>query len=146
MNRHSRMLLLVTLFVLLAAALPAFAGNDLGEGSVLATLSFDKSAVSEGIWEGLVTGDVSGALRTELTGIRTVGPLWFVEFNWIVDAGDQSFTVAATGTLNTLNGTAVMTGRVVEGEWLGATMYEQGQMIDPATGHFEGTILLIESS
>ena len=68
------------------------------------------------------------------------GPIWFVTFDWIIDAGPSSFTARLSGILNTSTGGVVMTGRVISGYRLGAMVIEQGQLADPATSSFAGTI------
>lgn len=103
-------------------------------------LTFDKSAVAEGVWQGTVGGDVDGDLTTVLTALEVRGPIWHVEFDWIVDAGEQSFMARLSGILNTNTGMVVMNGKVVEGWLLGAQVHEEGQLIDPDTLRFQGTI------
>lgn len=80
-------------------------------------ITFSKSAVVEGKWEGSVDGDVSGNLKSELLDMRESGPIWHVEFDWIIDSGEQSFTARLNGILNNRTGSVVMNGRVIEG-WL----------------------------
>lgn len=103
-------------------------------------LTFDKSAVAAGVWEGTVGGDVDGDLTTILTALQVSGPIWLVEFDWIVDAGAQSFTAHLSGILNTETGSVVMNGEVVEGWLLGAQVHEEGQLVDADTLRFQGTI------
>ena len=67
-----------------------------------ANLTFQKEAVAEGVWEGRVEGDIAGGLRTELEGLRISGPIWHVDFKWIITADDpaDSLVFQASGTLN----------------------------------------------
>jgi hypothetical protein len=136
--------LLLAFFLIATGTTAQEATPDTAAAPTLTFLSFDKSAAAEGVWEGSVGGDVDGSLRTELRDLRMEGPIWFVEFDWIIDAGDQSFTARLNGTLNTLNGTVLMTGEVIEGAMLGATVYEQAELVNPETSRFQGTILVIE--
>jgi hypothetical protein len=109
-------------------------------------LEFAKCAIAEGVWEGTVTGDIEGDLRTELTSLRETGPIWHVTFNWIVTAGEQSFTAALSGTLNTLTGRVVMNGTIVEGYLVGAQVHEEGQLVDAVNSCFAGTIRIMPAT
>ena len=90
--------------------------------------------------------DVGGDLTTELRDLRVTGPIWHVEFDWIVAGGDQSFTARLTGILNTNTGYVVMNGAVIEGWLEGARVHEEGQLIDPDTLRFQGAILLMPAT
>lgn len=137
---------LLAVVILVVGALPSFAQDAPDPLSETVYLTFDKSAITEGSWEGTVGGDIEGNLATRVTSIEMVGPVGFVEFEWIVEAGDQSFTAHLKGTLNTLTGTVVMAGEVVEGYRVGALVYEQGQQAVASSGRFQGTILLLPAS
>jgi tetratricopeptide (TPR) repeat protein len=71
-----------------------------------------------------------------------------VEFDWIIDADDDAydFTARLSGILNTRTGSVVMNGAVVEGWLLGARVHEEGQLVDPATLGFEGSIRLMPAT
>jgi hypothetical protein len=103
-------------------------------------LSFDKTAVADGVWQGTVDGDITGMLETRLTERRISGPIWHMRFDWIISAGDQSFVADLRGTLNNNTGAVVMNGTVVEGYLLGARVHEEGQLVDAATLRFRGSI------
>ena len=105
-------------------------------------LTFQKAASGEGTWAGTVDGDVQGNLETVLLTIDNSVPVWDVEFDWIIDADDRSFTARLNGTLNSETGAVVMDGEVIEGWMLGARVHEEGQMVDPETSAFEGVIEL----
>lgn len=109
-------------------------------------LEFAKCAVVTGVWEGTVTGDIEGDLRTELTELRVTGPIWHVRFNWIISAGEQSFTADLRGILNTVTGRVVMNGRIVEGYLAGAQVHEQGQLVDAENSCFVGTIRVMPAT
>jgi hypothetical protein len=109
-------------------------------------LTFEKAATAPGTWHGSVAGDVDGALTTQLDSLEVTGPIWHVTFDWIVEAGDHSFTARLDGILDTRSGRVVMDGRVING-WLdGAQVHEAGQLADPATLRFTGTIRLMPAS
>jgi hypothetical protein len=112
------------------------------QGSGDVNFTFQKAASGEGTWAGTVDGDVQGNLETVLLNIDNSNPVWDVEFDWIIDAGDRSFTARMTGTLNSETGAVEMDGEVIEGWMLGARVHEEGQMIDPETSAFEGFIEL----
>jgi hypothetical protein len=105
-------------------------------------ITFDKVLAEEGVWEGTVTGEVVGDLRTELRDVRETGKIWHVEFDWIVTADDEakSFTARLNGILNNNTGSVVMNGTVIDGWLKGARVHEEGQLTDPVELRFEGTI------
>ena len=138
------LLALLLVVAIAVAAVPVQAQRSQNNAPVL--LHFEKSAIGPGIWEGSVSGDVTGNLRTELTSLRIAGPIWHVTFDWIIDAGDHSFTARLKGTLNTLTGRVVMNGTVVDGWLLGAQVHEEGQLIDPSTFRFQGTIQVMPAT
>jgi hypothetical protein len=133
-------LLLAMASLAVAAAAPAAASSE------PLRLSFDKSSVAPGVWQGTVDGDISGDLTTALTDLRVAGPIWHVRFDWIVSAGDSSFVADLSGILNTETGAVVMDGIVVEGYLLGAQVHEEGQLVDPGTLRFQGSIQLMPAT
>jgi hypothetical protein len=136
----------LTLIVLCAGAFVAAAVPAAGASSAPVRLSFDKTATSPGVWNGTVTGDIDGDLKTELLALDVSGPIWHVTFNWIVDAGSSSFTARLTGVLNTKTGGVVMDGNVVSGYLLGAQVHEEGQLVDPVAFSFSGSIRLMPAT
>ncbi len=136
----SRTILIVLVLALALLPQAVAAGNN-----APVNLTFSKQSTGIGTWEGTVSGDLEGQLTTVLTDLRISGPIWHVEFDWIVDAaGDANdFTAHLSGILNTETGSVVMNGTVVEGWLLGAQVHEEGQLVDPATLAFEGTIRIM---
>jgi opacity protein-like surface antigen len=132
-------------FVLAVALLPQVVAAD---NNAPVNLTFAKQIAGDGVWQGTVGGDVQGQLTTVLTGLRVSGPIWHVEFDWIIDADDDAydFTARLSGILNTRTGSVVMNGAVVEGWLLGARVHEEGQLVDPATLGFEGSIRLMPAT
>ncbi len=108
-------------------------------------LTFEKTIAdpAAGVWTGTTGGDVNGTLRTELRSLTVTGSIWHVTFDWIITAGERSFTARLTGVLNTATGGVVMNGTVVDGWLEGARVHEAGQLLDPDSLHFEGTIRLM---
>ena len=130
-------LLIATVAALIAVSAPAAAVSPFQP----VHLTFDKSATDvAGTWKGTVSGDVSGGLTTQLLKLKVVGPIWFVTFDWIIDAGPSSFTARLSGILNTSTGGVLMTGKVISGYRLGAMVIEQGQLVDAGHSEFVGTI------
>lgn len=143
--RHLGIRHLVLVLLPLLSAL-ALAGNN----PAPVNLSFAKSGGEGGVWHGSVSGDIAGSLQTVAIRVDDSSPVWKVEFDFIVSAGEQSFTARLSGTLNTNTGRVVMNGTVTSGYLMGARVHEQGQMvsIDEATGAttFEGTIRLLPAT
>jgi len=131
----------LTLFAVSAAG-PAAAANS------PVRLTFEK-AIHEpatGVWEGTTAGDVVGSLRTELRSVDVAGPVWHVTFDWIVLAGERTFTARLSGVLNTSTGAVVMNGTVIEGWLEGAQVHETGQLVDPTSLRFQGSIRLMPAT
>ena len=134
-------LLVASTFAAVALAVPA--ANASNEP---VRLSFHKTLVSPGIWQGTVSGDVTGALTTKLLSLEVTGPIWHVTFEWIIEAGPSSFTARLSGILNTDTGGVVMNGNVISGSWLGAQVHEEGQLVNPATLEFVGSIRVMPAT
>lgn len=137
----------VLLFVVAAAAIAGGATSAAASNEPV-RLDFDKSISDPAalVWNGSVSGDVSGALTTKLTDLRVSGAIWHVRFDWIIDAGSRSFVADLTGTLNTNTGRVVMDGTVAEGWLQGAQVHEEGQLVDPATLRFVGEIRVMPAT
>ena len=141
-----RISILLALAALGAAGVIAASSPAAASSSAPVRLTFDKSAVAQGVWQGTVEGDVSGSLTTELEGLRISGPIWHVTFDWIISAGASSFTARLYGILNTNTGAVVMNGTVVDGYLLGAQVHEEGQLVDLTTLQFVGSIRLMPAT
>jgi hypothetical protein len=113
-------------------------------------LTFEKESVAVGMWEGSVSGDVHGDLTSVLTSCTGPNPcsgtIWHVEFDWIIQAGAESFTAHLSGILNLQTGAAIMDGTVVDGFLQGAQVHEEGQLVNAATLRFEGTIRVMPAT
>jgi hypothetical protein len=142
----TRIFLVAVVATCLAAAMPQATSAKATAPQSPVRLQFDKQGGADGIWHGTVTGDVNGALTTQLLSLETAGPILKVSFAWIVDAEDQSFTAVLHGILNTRTGQVQMNGTIVEGWLAGAQVHEAGQLIDPATGRFQGTITIFPAT
>ena len=142
----TRILVIAMLAVFALAAFPQAASASASGDLSPVQLQFDKQGGANGIWNGAVTGDAEGSLTTQLLSLQPAGPILKVSFAWIVDAGDQSFTAVLYGTLNTLTGQVEMDGTIVQGWLAGAQVHEEGQLIDPTTGRFQGTITIFPAT
>lgn len=131
-------------FALTAFPQAAYASTPADQSPI--QLQFDKQGGAGGIWNGTVSGDVEGSLTTQLLSLEPAGPILKVRFAWIVSAGAQSFTAVLDGTLNTLTGQVEMDGRVVNGRLAGAQVHEEGQLVDPQLGRFQGTITIFPAT
>jgi hypothetical protein len=127
----------------LIAAVGAMTVAPIASAAPPLRLEFSKQAVEQGVWKGTVSGDIDGGLTTRAIAVDTSDPVWRVTFDWIVDAGMQSFTARLSGTLDSVTGAVAMKGRVVEGYLLGAKVREKGQLVDPETLGFQGSITVI---
>jgi hypothetical protein len=131
---------------LLAAAVAALAAPAANASSSQVNLTFDKTATGPGEWQGTIAGDLAGTLTTELLDVHTTGVVWHVTFDWIIDAGPSSFTAHLDGVLNTKTGAVVMNGTVVAGAWFGAQVHEEGQLVNPTTSEFVGSMRVMTRS
>jgi hypothetical protein len=113
-----------------------------------AQLTFTKSIsdAANFTWSGAVSGDVEGGLVTQLISKTGDGTIWHVEFDWIVSAGEKSFTARLRGILNNQTGKVVMNGTVSEGWLKGAQVHEEGQLVNPANLGFTGTIRIMTAT
>jgi hypothetical protein len=136
----------ILLLLLAVGSLAAASAAPVAASSEPLRLSFDKSSIAPGVWQGTVEGDISGSLTTVLTNLNITGPVWQVRFDWIISAGDKSFIADLSGILNTETGAVVMDGTVVEGYLAGAQVHEEGQLVDPDTLRFQGSIRLMPAS
>ena len=101
---------IVLVLILAAAAVPVAASPSATAANEPVRIDFVKSISDPDhfVWTGTVSGDVSGGLTTRLTDLRVSGQIWHVRFDWIIDAGDHSFTADLSGTLNNRTGAVVM--------------------------------------
>jgi hypothetical protein len=142
----SRVFIIGAVAMFAFAALPqAASAQPAGDISPI-RMEFDKQGGTGGIWNGTVSGDVNGNLTTQLLSARPAGPILHVTFAWIIDADENSFTAVLDGTLNTITGQVEMDGTVVEGWLVGARVHEEGQLVDPATGRFQGEIVILPAT
>lgn len=111
-------------------------------------LTFEKTAVVDGIWLGTVAGDVTGRLVTTMVVADQSTSVWDIELYWIVlaDEPTQSFVALLSGKLDTNTGAVTMSGRVRDGYLVGTAVHETGQLQDARTSAFKGTITIGKES
>jgi len=130
--------------LLAALAVAAFATTASASNAPV-RVTFDKT-VSNPLtftFTGTTDGDVPGDLKSQLVSLdRESGPNLHIVFDWTVSAGAHSFVARTSGIWNTKTGSVVMNGTVIEGYLLGAQVHEEGQLIDPATLRFQGSLQL----
>ena len=131
---------------LIAALLAAALASSAAASNAPLNVTFDKHVVDPAafVFQGTTGGDVPGALTSKLVSIEaSTGPILHLTFDWIVSAGAKSFTARTSGIWNTKTGSVVMNGTVIDGYLLGAHVHEQGQLLDPTTLHFAGSLRLM---
>lgn len=96
------------------------AGTALAQSPVV-ELTFEKSVVSLGTWEGTVDGDETGTIHTTLTSLDSNTSSLIVSFNWQVglDSGER-IAAEVDGFINLYTGRVVMDGEVVDGYLAGS--------------------------
>ena len=141
-----RLLLTLAAFVVIAAP----AASTASASNAPLQVNFVKHVVDPVnlVFEGSTSGAVSGSLTSRLVSLNNVsGPIYNITFDWIVSAGDQSFTARTTGIWNTVTGDVVMNGDVVSSGYLsGAQVHEAGHLVDPSTLTFAGFLRLMPST
>jgi hypothetical protein len=136
---------------LLAAVLAVAASVGIAAGAATAqpkplVVTFEKHLVDLASlsFEGTSGGRAKGALESRMVpGSLTIdGPIWHFAFDWIVDATAEhkSFVARTTGTFDTNTGLVVMDGVVTEGWYEGASVHEEGRLLDPETFTFAGEL------
>ena len=106
-------------------------------------LTFEKTAIKDGVWKGNVAGNLQGKLRTYLLDFEVLGDIWLVKFDWVVrHRGNPklSFTARMAGLLNNSTGRVFMQGQIIEGYRTGAQVTEEGWLTDLDSLSFKGTI------
>ena len=105
---------------------------------------FDKSD-PEGdlVWDGTTSGPAHGTVRSYPTSMTPFVPdLYLVTFEWEISAGPHSFTAHTVGTLNVESGAVVLNGQVTDGWLEGASVHEEGQLVDGTLSRYQGVIEL----
>jgi hypothetical protein len=154
MNSKMRQMivLLIAALALVMMALPVGASNP-GQEIVYFDKAYnaaESTAAGTAVFTGTVDGAVSGTLKSTLLEVteKGNGTILLVTFEWAVEDddmsdGDQSFMAEASGTLNNSTGKVVMNGEVVSGYLAGAKFIEEGQLVDPDTLQFQGSMKLV---
>ena len=137
------------LIVLCVGALVAVAVPAAGASNAPVQVTFDKHVIDPiaFVFAGTTGGDISGSLTSNLVSLdASTGPNLHITFDWKVTAGTKSFTARTDGIWNTKTGSVVMNGTVIDGYLLGAQVHEEGQLVDPTTLEFVGSLRLMPAS
>jgi len=140
------------LLLILAAlvASTALVGSTASASSAPVQVDFVKHVVDPGnlVFEGAVSGAVNGSLTSRVVSLNGVsGPNYHITFDWIVSAGEQSFTARTTGIWNTLTGQVGMNGKVISSGYLsGAQVHEEGHLVNPTSLTFAGFLRLLPAT
>ena len=135
--------------VLLACTVAAAAVPAANASNAPVLVTFDKHVVDPVafVFAGTTGGDISGSLTSNLVSLNaSTGPNLHITFDWKVTAGTKSFTARTDGIWNTKTGSVVMNGTVIDGYLLGAQVHEEGQLVDPTTLEFVGSIRLMPAT
>jgi hypothetical protein len=111
----------LSLATMLTATLTlGLAGTALAESPVV-ELTFEKSVVELGSWEGTVGGDETGTIMTTLTSLGSNTSSLLVSFDWQVglDSGER-IAAEVNGFINLHTGRVVMSGEVIAGYLAGS--------------------------
>jgi hypothetical protein len=139
----------LTLIALCVGALVAAAVPAANASNAPVQVTFDKHVTDPlaFVFEGTTGGDISGTLTSNLVSLNaSTGPNLHITFDWNVSAGPKSFTARTDGIWNTKTGNVVMNGTVIDGYLLGAQVHEEGQLVNPATLEFVGTLRLMPAT
>ena len=111
------------------------AGSDL-------VINFNSSQVTENVWFGNTTGDVSGEVTLEAlnNSPQIFRGTWAGGTRWQINAGSDSFIAQMNGKINTYNGVLLMRGIVLNGTNAGNSVTARGQVVAINPHQFAGTI------
>jgi hypothetical protein len=138
-----RLALAAGLAATIAAGPPAIATADDESSTKTYEVRFDKSDPDGNlVWEGTTKGPAQGTVTSYPTQITPEGDILVVTFVWEISAGMHSFTAVTDGTLNLVTGAVILDGQVTDGWLEGASVHEEGQLVDAALSRFQGVIEL----
>jgi hypothetical protein len=136
-----RLALAAGLAVTIAACPPAIATAADESSTKTYEVRFDKSDPDGNlVWEGTTKGPAQGTVVSHPTQIVPDGDILLVTFVWEISAGRHSFTAVTTGTLNTVTGAVILDGYVTDGWLEGASVHEEGQLVDASLSRYQGVI------
>ena len=137
MNRL--MSLIVAVVAILALSAPALAAQS------PIVLEFEKSNAADGYYVGTIDG--GGTLQMWLAGRELHGNTQHFTATVQVDGSSAgSFTAVVRGKINLQTGAVVLNGTVTEGDYEGARVSEQSQLIGFSPLTFAGTISIMPAS
>ncbi len=109
-------------------------------------INFNVMPVANSAWYGQISGDITGELTVDSRGQtpRAFRSVWAGTTRWKVVAGANTFTALLNGKLNTLNGTLIMRGIIIDGAHLGAQVEVRGQVTTFEPTNLVGTLRVIQ--
>jgi hypothetical protein len=138
-----RLALAVGITAAIAAGPPAIATAADEIDTKTYEVRFDKSDPDGNfVWEGTTSGPAHGTVTSYPTHVAPDGDILNVTFVWEISAGKHSFTAVTDGTLHLVTGAVILDGEVTDGWLEGATVHEEGQLVDASLSRYQGVIEL----
>ena len=107
-------------------------------------LEFEKAWAAPDYYVGTLAG--GGTIEMWLSDKSVIGNTQHFDATVNVSSTSGDFTAFVGGKINLGTGQVVLNGTVATGWLAGARVQEESQLIDPATGRFDGTIRIIPAS
>lgn len=110
---------------------------------------FDAAATAaSGIptWTGTVSGAAEGTLTVTPVSFRTAAASEHFAVDFVVDAGERSFTARIAGIFNVETGRAILNGTITDGWLEGAQVHERSLNVDRVASCYAGTLVIAPAS
>ena len=109
------------------------------------TVEFEKAPAGDGYFIGPVEGGGTIEMWIDDRGVRG-NTQHFGATVKLTGTTAGTLTAYVNGRMNLATGGAVLSGAVTDGAHLGARIYEESQLVDPATFTFVGSIRIMPAS
>jgi hypothetical protein len=107
-------------------------------------IPFEKHRVGPGHYVG--TACDGGTIEMQVSNSSVTGNVQHFDATIWATVPGHSFTAVLRGTFDFSTGKTLLNGTVTEGWLAGAQAHEQGQLVDPDTLTFTGTLQLLPAS